>query len=224
MVSTGVRLRWFTPLAMLTVAACAQPAPITESTPPSAGQVRPVNPADIRRMRGSFPPGYEISDIRGAASPALYWGLKPGWSAEPAHCGALADPAAGGASPPEGLSGSGSGGIIYVVAAAAAAEPDPGTIADCGHWVMDSARTTATVDRTDGPAIDGVPTLGMAAAIRTVVEGGTETDLRAVTVVGYLGEYVAFVTVVTDPGSAQPQLPPELASKLLTEAVATLRG
>ena len=42
----------------------------------------------------------------------------------------------------------------------------------------------------------------MVTAIRTIVEGGTETDLHATTTTAYLGEYVAFVTVVTDPGTA----------------------
>src|SRR5205823_3166779 len=132
----------------------------------------------------------------------------------------------GGATPPEGLSGSGNGGIIYAVVAAApaAAGPDPGTLDECSHWSMDSGRTTAVVDRFDAPAIEGVPTLGMVAAIRTIVEGGNETDLRASTVVAYLGEYVAFVTVITDPGSGPSQLPHDLSSTLLTRAVATLRG
>ncbi len=89
---------------------------------------------------------------------------------------------------------------------------------------MDSGRTTAVIDRFDAPPADGVPTVGMITAIRTIVEGGNETDVRATTVVAYLGEYVAFVTVVVDPGSGQPQLSPDLASKLLGQAVAALRG
>jgi hypothetical protein len=225
-VSTGVRLGWFTLPAILIAAACSAPAQRPESTTPtttSAGQAIHVNPDNIRRMRGSFPAGYEVSDVEGAASPARYWGLQPGWSSDPPQCAALADPANG--SPPEGLSGSGSGGIIYVVVApSASAGPDADTTDVCRHWSMDSGRTTAVVDLVDGPAIDGVPTVGMVAAVRTTVEGGTETDLRATTATAYLGDYVAFVTVVTDPGAGPPELPSDFASTFLTRAVATLRG
>jgi hypothetical protein len=89
---------------------------------------------------------------------------------------------------------------------------------------MDSGRTTAVINMVDAPAIDGVPTVGMVATVRTIVEGGTETDLRATTTTAYLGEYVTFVTVVIDPGSGPSELPPDMASTLLTQAVATLRG
>jgi hypothetical protein len=227
-VSTGVRLRWFTLAAMLFAAACSAPThspPSSERATVTTGQVVHVNPDNIRGMRGSFPAGYEISDIHGTASPAKYWGLQPDSPSDPRQCATLADPANGSATS-EGLSGSGSGGIIYVVVAAspAAGGPDPGTVTACDHWSMDSGRTTAVINMIDAPAIDGVSTVGMVAMVRTIVEGGTETDLRATTTTAYLGEYVAFVTVVTDPASSAPQLPPDLASTLLTRAVATLRG
>jgi Domain of unknown function (DUF5642) len=226
-VSTGVRLRWFTLPAVLIGAACSAPhsPPATTRTTVPAGQVVYVNPDNIRRMRGSLPAGYEVSDIAGAASPAKYWGLQPGWSSDPPQCAALADPASG-SSRAQGLSASGSGGIVYVVVTASpsARGPETGTVQECSHWSMDSGRTTAVIDLFDPPAIDGVPTVGMVAAVRTIVEGGNETDLRTTTTVAYLGEYVAFVTVVTDPGASPPQLSPDLASTLLTRAVATLRG
>ena len=219
---------WFTVPSILLAAACSAPPhspPSTTRTTVSAGQVKHVSPDNIRRMRGSFPAGYEVSDVEGAASPAKYWGLPPGWSSEPQQCAALADPA-NGSSAPEGLSGSGSGGIIYVVVAASpsAGGPDPGVVDACRHWSMDSGRTTAVVDLFDPAGIEGVPTVGMVAAVRTIVEGDTETDVRATTATAYLGEYVAFVTVVTDLGSGPPQLPPDLASTFLAQAVATLRG
>ncbi|MBV8964778.1 MAG: DUF5642 family protein, partial [Mycobacteriaceae bacterium] len=175
--------------------------------------------------RGSLPAGYEVSDIAGAASPAQYWGLQPGWSSAPSQCAALADPA-NGSPAPQGLSASGTGGIIYLVVAAspAARGPDQATVDACNHWSMDSGRTTAVIDLVDGPAIDSVPTLGMVTALRTTVEGGNDTDLRATTNTAYLGEYVAFVTVVTDPGAGAPQLAPDSASTLLTRLVASLRG
>jgi hypothetical protein len=227
-VSTGVRVRWFALPAMLFAAACSAAThspPSTARTTVTVSQVVHVNPDNIRGMRGSFPAGYEVSDIQGAASPAKYWGLQPDSLSDPRQCAALADPANGSATS-EGLSGSGSGGIIHVVVAASpsAAGPDPGTVKACDHWSMDSGRTTAVINLIDAPAIDGVPTVGMLATIRTIVEGGAETDLRATTTIAYLGEYVAFVTVVTDPGSGPPELPPDMASTLLTRAVATLRG
>lgn len=190
-----------------------------------AGQVIHVDPDNIRRMRGSFPAGYEVSDIEGAASPAKYWGLPAGASSDPQQCAALADPADGSPAP-RGLSGSGSGGIIYVVVAASpsARGPDPAILDACRHWSMDSGRTTAVVDQFDPAGIEGAPTVGLVAAVRTIVEGGNETDVRATTATAYLGDYVAFVTVVTDPGSGPPQLPPDLASTFLARAVATLRG
>lgn len=226
-VSTGVRLRWFILLAVL-LAACSAPTPTRPSTTRStvsAAQNIHINPDNIRRMRGSFPAGFEVLDTVGDASPAKYWGLQPGWSSVPPQCEALADPAKG-ASTPQGLSGSGTGGIIYVVVAASpsAHGPDSDTVDACRHWSMDSGRTTAVIDQFDGPAIEGVPTIGMLAAVRTIVEGGTETDLRATTTTAYLGEYVAFVTVVTDPGTGPSQLPSDLASTFLTKTVATLRG
>lgn len=64
----------------------------------------------------------------------------------------------------------------------------------------------------------------MATASRTIVEGGTATDLHATTATAYLGEHVAFVTVVTDPGSGPSELPPDFASTFLTQTVAALRG
>jgi len=227
-VSTGVRLRWFIFPAVLVAAACSAPAHNPPSTPQStlpAGQVIHINPDNIVRMRGSFPAGFEVIDTVGEPSPAKYWGLQPGWSTQPPQCDALADPVKG-SSTPKGLSGSGTGGIIYVVVAdsQSARGPDSDTVDACPHWSMDSGRTTAVVDQFDGPAIDGVPTIGMLTAVRTIVEGGTETDLRAKTTMAYLGNYVAFVTVITDPGSGPSPLPPDLASTFLTKTVATLRG
>jgi hypothetical protein len=224
-ISTGVSPRWFTLAAAVAVTACSAPthSPSASSTP-RPGQAINVNQDNIRRVRGAFPPGFEVTETRGEASPATFWGLKPGWSSQPPECGALADPAVGGSSPPQGFSGSGDGGIVYVIVAASAsgAEPDPGAVAACSHWSMESGRTSAIVD-SFAPAGAGVSTFGMITAIRTVVEGGTETDLRATTVTAYLGEYVAFVTVVTDPGAQPSALPDDLAQTMLTKTVATLR-
>lgn len=219
-----MRLRRFSLLLMMAAAACSAPAH-EPSSPSSTVEANRVNPADVRRLRGSFPPGYEVVEIDGVASPAKYRGLKPGWSAQPAQCGALADPAARG-SPQQGLSGSGSGGIIYLAVAAASSltGPGPDVVAACSRWTMESGRTTATVDLVNAPAIDNAATVGLVTDSRTVVEGGTETDLHATTATAYLGADVAFVTVVTDPGSGPSGLPPNFPSTFLAQAVATLRG
>ncbi|MGE5693688.1 MAG: DUF5642 family protein [Candidatus Sericytochromatia bacterium] len=222
-VSTGVRLRWFTLLAAVAAAACSVPSHEPQPGPSSpAAQSDRINPANVRRLRGSFPAGYEIAEVSGVASPAHFWGLKPGWTARPAECGQLADPADGS---PQGLSGSGSGGIIYVVVAGASS-PAPGAdlLEACSRWTMASGRTSATVNRLSAPAIEDAATVGMATDSRTVVEGGTETDLHATTATAYLADHVAFVTVVTDPGSGPSGLPPDFASTFLARAVATLRG
>jgi hypothetical protein len=230
-VSTGVRLRWFNVVVALCVAACASPPPVRPSTSvsptsPSAQPALRVTPSSIHRLRGAFPPGYEVTDAAGSASPVGYWGFGAEWAAEPPQCGALAKPVANSAVP-EGLSGSGPGGIVYAIVAASPSGPltlDPGLVAECGQWSMTAGRATATVDLIEAPTIDGIATLGMATATRTIVEGGTETDSQAHTFTAYLGDYLAFVAVITDPGSPHPPLPPEFAATLFVKAVATLRG
>jgi hypothetical protein len=229
-VSTGVRLRWFNVVAVVCVGACAAP-PAGSPGPSSSPSTSPtravhVNPANIRRLRSAFPPGFEVADVGDSGSPARYWGFGPGWSADPAKCAPLADPVDSNAAAPQGVSGSGPGGIVYAVVASSpsAVPPDPEIVAECARWSMVSGRTTATVELVDAPSIDGAATLAMATSTRTVVEGGTETDSQSYTATAYLGDHVAFVTVVTDPGSPQPQLPPDFAATFLVRTVATLRG
>jgi hypothetical protein len=226
-----VRLRRFDALAALCVAACAasppgHPAPPAAPSRPGAG-ASAIDPANIRRLRAAFPPGYEIADANGSSSPARFWGFGADWSADPTQCASLADPLGGQGAAPQGLSASGAGGTVYVVVAGAPAppvNPDPAVVDNCARWSMTAARTTATVALTPAPPIDGASTLAMSTAARTVVEGGSQTEARAQTATGYLGDYLVFVTVVTDPGSPQPQLPPDFASTLLVRTVATLRG
>ncbi|HZA09916.1 MAG TPA: DUF5642 family protein [Mycobacterium sp.] len=190
----------------------------------SATQAVHVTPSNIRRVRAAFPPGYELAEIAHAPSPAGYWGLGRTWTADPAPCSALANPVSGD-EPPQGLAGSGPGGIIYAVVAASTTPLvlDPAVVAACPQWSMNAGRTTAAVELTAAPQVDAAATVGMAAATRTVVEGGTETASQIQTVSAYLDDYLAFVVVVTDPGSPQAQLPPELAATLLVRAVAELR-
>ncbi|HME46669.1 DUF5642 family protein [Mycobacterium sp.] len=155
-----------------------------------------------------------------------FWGLGADSSADPAQCASLADPLGGRGASPQGLSGSGAGGIVYVVVAGAPAPPvvlDAAVVDDRARWSMAAARTTATVALTPAPPIEGAATMAMHTALRTVVEGGTQTEVQAQTATAYLGDCLVFVTVVTDPGSPQPQLPPDFASTFLVRTAATLR-
>jgi hypothetical protein len=195
--------------------------------PTSNTPARHINPANIRRLGGQLPPGYEVTAVSGVAAPAASWGLGADGAAVPARCAVLADPAAGHGELAQGISGSGAGGIIYAVVAA----PPTGSVtfnqslvAQCRKWSMASGRAGARVRLVDAPRIDGADTLGMAAELTTSVEGGNEIDSRASTFTAYLGDYYAFITVISDPGSPHPALTPQFAAELLVKAVSALRG
>jgi Domain of unknown function (DUF5642) len=153
------------------------------------------------------------------------WGFGPEWLADPPHCAALASPVEV-ATSTRGWSGSGPGGIVYAVVSGrqAPVDFDPTLVGSCGHWTLTSGHTTGTVTLVDAPVIEGAATVGMATTATTVVEGGTETNSQAYTFTAYLGEYLAFVTVVTDPGSPNPPLGQDFAAALLVETVSALRG
>lgn len=217
-------------LTVLMLAGCAPdrpPAP-TEAAPAitSSAVLPPVNPERIIRVRPELPAGYEVAEVGGYAStPVAFWGFGFGWTAQPPQCGTLVNPAPEGAA--RGFSGSGAGGIIHVVVVSAALGPmglDPILLAECGRWAMTYGRSSAEVSLVDAPVIDGAATLGTASVIRSAVESGTETDSRADTFIAYLGEHLVFVTLVTDPGSVEPPLPPQFASDLLVKTVTALRG
>ena len=185
-----------------------------------------MNPANIERVRGELPAGYEVAEVSGRASPLAFWGFGADWTADPPQCGALADPVADGATT-RGWAGSGVGGIVYAVVTGSppAQVPfDPALIAECGQWTLASGHTTGTVTLVPAPTVGGAATVGMTTEATTVVEGGTETHSRAHTFTAYLGDYVAFVTVVTDPGSPDPALGPDFAAALLVNTVSALRG
>ncbi|WP_395310160.1 DUF5642 family protein [Mycobacterium sp. AMU20-3851] len=209
--------------AVLTVAGCAgepDAPPVTSGTAVATGSAV-VDPAAVARVRSELPPGYEVGDLADHAAPASFWGMKPDWTATPAQCGVLADPAPG--TPVHGWSASGPGGIVYAMVSG------PGTPAalpdGCAAWTLTGGRTTATVTAVAPPQIHDTPTVAMSAVATTVVEGGTETRSHADTVSAYLESgYVASVTVVTDPGSALPALGPEVAARLLTQTVTAIRG
>ncbi len=214
-------------VALCAVTACNHPgtsreASTTEPTSPAAT----VNPANITRSRSALPPGYEVAAVTGPASPVTFWGFGPGWVTEPPACGVLAGPTGDDATT-RGWSGSGRGGIVHVVVTGSPAAPvhfDPAVLAECGQWTVVSGNTSGTVNLVDAPPIDAATTVGMATAAKTVVEGGTETSSTASTFSAYLGDYLVFVTVVTDPGSPNPPLGQEFAAELLVKTVSALRG
>ena len=207
--------------------ACGQPGTSTQTstTAPSSANLQ-INPARVSRTRGELPAGYEVADVAGPASPAALWGFGPGWVTEPPQCGVLAGPVTDDATT-QGWSGSGPGGIVHAAVTGSSAAPvsvDPSVLAECGRWTVTSGNTTGTVDLVEAPAIEGATTVGMNTVAKTVVEGGTETTSAAYTFSAYLGDYLAFVTVVTDPGSPNPALGQEFAADLLVETVSALRG
>jgi hypothetical protein len=110
------------------------------------------------------------------------------------------------------------------VVATSAATLDQSLIAECGQWTVSAGRTSGSVAFVAAPAIDGAATVGMSTTATTAVEGGTETHSHADTFTAYLGDYVAFVTVVTDPGSPNPALGQDFAAELLVKTVSALRG
>ena len=125
------------------------------------------------------------------------------------------------------LVGSGPGGIVHAVVTGSPTSPvtfDPAVLAECGHWSVISGNTTGTVSLIDAPAVEGATTVGMDTVAKTVVEGGMETTAAAYTFSAYLGDYLAFVTVVADPGSPNPALGQEFAADLLVKTVSALRG
>jgi hypothetical protein len=182
-----------------------------------------VNPARIERVRTALPSGYEVAALSGRPAPVAFWGLGPDWAADPPRCGALADPLGSGAAT-RGFSASGPGGIVYAVVADSAATLDPSLLDECGHWTVTAGHTSGTVSVVAAPAIEGAATVGLSASTTTTVEGGTETHSRADTFTAYLDDYVAFITVVGDPGSPNPQLGLRFASDLLVKTVSALRG
>ncbi|HWF27837.1 MAG TPA: DUF5642 family protein [Mycobacterium sp.] len=222
---------WIGVVLIMLVTACAHSrSPKPSAAPSSSAHGTAVNPANIKRVVRELPPNYEVTTgIPSAASPRVIWSLgvdAADLRAKPAQCAALADPGNGRNQSAQGLSGSGAGGIIdtIVVALPAPVDLDHILVAACGQWTMTAGHTTVGVHLTDSPQIDGAETLGMVADIKSSVESGTEIDSRAYTFTAYLGNYYAFTTLTTDPGSALPALPPQFAADLLVKTVSTLRS
>jgi hypothetical protein len=186
-------------------------------------QPNPVHPANISRVQRELPEGYETADLAGRTAPLALWGFGPEWVSDPPQCGALAAPVGDDAAV-RGWSGSGLGGIVYVAVAEARVELDPALVGECGTWSLSAGHTSGVVNLVAAPTIDGATTLGMSSDATTRVEGGTETRSHGDTFIAYLGDYVTYVTVVTDPGAVGQVLDAEFAAGLLTKTVSALRG
>jgi len=216
-------------LTLLVTACGHSPAP-KPSVSPSSSHGTAVNPANIKRVVRELPPNYEVSTgIPSRASPRVIWSLAADAAdirAKPPQCASLADPGNGRDESAQGVSGSGAGGIIdsIVVGLPGPVDLDHNLVAACGQWTMTAGHATANVRLTDAPHIDGAETLGMVVDIKSSVESGTEIDSRAYTFTAYLGDYYAFTTLTTDPGSALPALPPQFVADLLVKTVSTLRS
>jgi len=183
-----------------------------------------VNAANIIRVRSALPQGYEVAELAGPVSAASLWGFGTGWSAEPPLCATLADPAPRDRGA-RGLSASGSGGTVFIVVSEIPEEA-PGTdlLAQCSSWTMAFGHTSAEVTRTEAPVIEGAKCVGWEATTRTIVESGMETNARSTTALAYLDHYVAYVTLISDPGSPNPPLDAGFVADLLANTVAALRG
>jgi len=210
----------------LLLAGCAHPADRGPAPSPNP-VIRHVDPDNIRRVRRDLPPGYEVRGVPGVAAPQEIWGISEAGAANPGRCAALADPVGGHSESAHGISGSGAGGTVYAVVVAAPVGPvalDHSLLGLCRQWSLTGKRASARVHLVDAPHIDGAETLGMAAEITTAVEGGNEIGSRASTFTAYLGNYYAFTTLVSDPGSPNPALAQQFAADLLVKSVAALRG
>lgn len=218
---------WIGVLTIL-LAACAQPHALAPSTTTkSTVHDAAVNPANVKRVVRDLPPHYEVTTgIPSGVSPRVIWSLEADARADPPQCAALADPGNGREQTAQGFSASGTGGIVnaVVVALPGPVDLDRGVVGACDRWTMSDGHTTANVHLVDAPHIDGADTLGMVADTRSSVESGTEIDSRAYTFTAYLGNYYAFTTLTTDPGSALPALPPQFAADLLVKTVSALRS
>ncbi|WP_375481738.1 DUF5642 family protein [uncultured Mycobacterium sp.] len=213
-------------VVVMLVAACAHPdgsARIASVMSSPTGTVR-VNPANIKRVARELPSGYEVTGLAAAAAPTAVWGLGAEWTAHPAQCATLADPVRGRSQSGQGLSGSGSGGIVYAAVAPAPASVDAAVMSQCRQWTMSTRHASATVRLVEPPHIDGIQTIGMASETTTSVEGGTEIASQAQTFAAYLGDFYAYTILITDPGSVHSPLPPQFVADLLVETVSALRG
>jgi hypothetical protein len=223
--SASLRLSAPTAVLLLLVG-CAHPA----GSPPAPSvnaSARHVEPGNIRRVRRELPPGYEVAPVADVTAAPAIWGLGGAGVASPPRCAALADPTGGHGQRAQGISGSGVGGTVYAVVVWAPTGPvalDHSLTAQCRRWRMTGRRASAHVRLVDPPHIDGAEAVGMTVDIVTSVEGGNEIASQASTFIAYLGDYYAFTTLISDPGSPHPALTPQFAADLLVKTVSAIRG
>jgi hypothetical protein len=219
-------------VAVALCAACGQAtAPETSSSGSASSSVPAsstsvaftVTPSNVVRARTKLPPDYELSALPADATPTALWGIGQNWNSVPPECAGLVTPITADV-PVNGWSASGPGGIAYVVVAEANVGFGPPIPDGCVPWRMFTDHTDAVVAFTDAPVIAGTTTLGLATDMTSRVEGGTETHSRAETFVAYLGAYVVYAVLVTDPGASGPPLERGFASKLLVETVSAIRS
>lgn len=205
-------------LLVLLCAACGRSGP---APTPSSPVARVADPAGIDRIRTRLPADYEIAPLPTPPMPVTFWGIAPGWSAQPTVCSALAAVAPDTST--RGWAASGPGGIVYALVAPGAA-PTAEVRGDCATWTLAGGRTTAAVTLGDGPPIADAQTATMTAVVTTSVENGTETHSHASTLVAYIDDLAVSVTVITDPGSDATRLPEQQPAQLLDAAVRAIRG
>lgn len=210
-------------VVLLLLAGCGQPVQRVP-TPSASAPAGHIDPGNIRRVRRDLPPGYEAAPVADVTAPSDIWRLGGAGVATPARCAPLADPGGGHGQRAQGISGSGAGGTVYAVVVAGPVALDPSLVAQCRQWGITGRRANARVHLVEAPRIDGADTVGMTADILTSVEGGNEIGSRASTFTAYLGDYYAFTTVVSDPGSPNAALTPQFAADLLVKTVSAVRG
>ncbi len=218
--------RWAAAAVLVLLAGCGQPGERTPVASQSAA-VRHVDPANVRRVRRDLPPGFEVAPVMDVTAPSGIWALGGVGVANPARCAPLADPGGGHGQRAQGISGSGPGVTVYAVVVAAPAGPvalDHSLLAQCRQWMETGRRASAHVHLVDAPRIDAADTVGMAADIVTSVEGGNEIGSQASAFTAYLGDYYAFTTLISDPGSPNAALTPQFAADLLVKTVSAVRG
>jgi len=211
---------------LVLLAGCGQPGE-RPSAPSVSAAARHVDPANVRRVRRDLPPGYEVAPVLDVTAPVGIWALGGVVVASPARCAPLADPGGGHGQRGQGISGSGAGGTVYAVVVAAPAGAvtlDQSLVAQCRQWGITGRRASAHVHLVDAPQIDAADTVGMAADIVTSVEGGNEIVSHVSTFTAYLGDYYAFTTLISEPGSSNTALRPQFAADLLVKTVSAVRG
>src|ERR1700743_1467126 len=112
---------WIGLVALIAAGCIHSSKPPVASTPPKSPAPRDtaVHPVNIKRIARDLPAGYEVTTgIPSAASPRVIWRLDAPVTTKPPQCATLADPglaSSGRDQSAQGISGSGSGGIVDAV-------------------------------------------------------------------------------------------------------------